>query len=126
VGRWRALIDELVSVWPGAPLLWYGLSMGTAYGLPLLASEQRIGRAVLGMWGTSFVQSARLVADARSVRCPVLFQQKWDDELFTREGQLALFDALGTRDKRLHAYPGGHVPVAGEQMRDVVAFLAQA
>ncbi|MBA2965672.1 MULTISPECIES: hypothetical protein [Ramlibacter] len=124
VACWRGLVDELAAAWPAAPLRWFGVSMGTAYGLPLLAVEPRIGRAVLGMWGTSFVNSARLLDDAARVRCPVLFQQKWDDELFTREGQLALFDALGTPDKRLHAYPGGHVRIVGEQLQELVRFLA--
>lgn len=124
VARWQALIDELAHALPGSGLHWLGVSMGTAYGLPLLAAERRVSRAVLGMWGTSFVQSARLLDDARAVRCPVLFQQKWDDELFTREGQLALFDALGTADKRLQAFVGGHVRIAGEQMREIVRFLS--
>ena len=123
VARWHALLEEAARAWPGAQMRWFGVSMGTAYGLPLLARTRRIARAVLGMWGTSYPQSLRLLDDAARVPCPVLFQQKWDDELFTREGQLALFDALGTPDKRLHAYPGGHVRIAGEQMEDLVRFL---
>ena len=124
VARWQSLVDEISTLRPEAPLLWFGPSMGTAYGLPLLAVEPRIRRAVLGMWGTSFVNSARLRDDASAVKCPVLFQQKWDDELFTREGQLALFDALGSTDKRLQVFTGGHVRVAGEQLAQAVAFLA--
>jgi alpha-beta hydrolase superfamily lysophospholipase len=124
VARWRSLADELSAAYPASPLHWMGLSMGTAYGLPLLAVEHRFARAVLGMWGTSFVNSGRLAEDARRVRCPVLFQQKWDDELFTRNGQLQLFDALGCTDKRLHVHPGGHVRVQNEQMEDIVHFLA--
>ena len=41
---------------------WVGVSMGTAYGLPLVATEPRIKAAVLGMWGLSFVNSQRLGA----------------------------------------------------------------
>lgn len=123
VAAWRALIDELADVYQPARISWVGVSMGTAYGLPLLAVEPRINDAVIGMWGTSFVNSARLLGDAAATRARVLFQQKWDDELFTREGQLALFDALGTADKRLHVYPGGHVRLIPEQMDDLVRFL---
>lgn len=126
VADWRAAIDALTrmdEVEPSA-IGWYGVSMGTAYGLPLIAAETRIQAAVLGMWGVDFVNSARLGVAARDVRCPVLFQQKWDDQLFTRDGQLALFERVGTVDKWLKIYPGAHVPVAGEQADDVVQFLA--
>lgn len=126
VADWRAAVDALVrmdEVEPSA-IGWYGVSMGTAYGLPLIAAERRIRAAVLGMWGVDFVNSARLGVAARDVQCPVLFQQKWDDQLFTREGQLALFESLGTRQKWLKIYPGAHVPVAGEQADDVLQFLA--
>ena len=123
VQRWQALIDEIQAALPGAPCMWLGLSMGAAYGMPLLSVDKRISRAVLGMWGTSFVNSERLAMDAKGIQIPVLFQQKWDDELFTREGQLELFDAVGSRDKRLHVYPGGHTRLGAEQMEDLVRFL---
>lgn len=126
IDDWRAAIDALMDMDEVDPpaIGWYGVSMGTAYGLPLIAADRRIRAAVLGMWGVDFVNSARLGAAAREVQCPVLFQQKWDDQLFTREGQLALFDRLGTVEKWLKIYPGAHVPVAGEQADDVVHFLA--
>lgn len=123
VDAWRRLIDELVDTWHPEQLSWVGVSMGTAYGLPLLAQEPRIHAAVIGMWGTSFVNSDRLLTDAQAVRARVLFQQKWHDELFSREGQLALFDALGTDDRRLHVYPGGHTRLGEEQMADLVRFV---
>lgn len=123
VARWRAVLAELAAAWPTAPLRWLGVSMGTAYGLPLLALDTPLSRAVIGMWGACYPNSQRLLADAAAVRCPTLFQQKWDDELFTREGQLALFDALGAADKRLHAYPGGHVRIVGPQWDDLQRFL---
>lgn len=124
---WRAVID-----WLGADarldanaIAWVGVSMGTAYGLPLVAAEPRIKAAVLGMWGLSFVNSQRLGADAPRIACPVLFQQKWDDELFTREGQIDLFGRIGTADKWLYVYPGTHVRVVGRQLRDIEAFVLE-
>ena len=98
VSDWKATIDVLTTfddVDPGA-IGWYGISMGTAYGLPLLAAEPRIKVAVLGMWGADFPNSGRHAKEAPKVRCPVLFQQKWDDQLFSREGQFALFGQLGS------------------------------
>ncbi|VWX61190.1 conserved hypothetical protein [Burkholderiales bacterium 8X] len=123
VAEWRALLDELIARHSPSRIAWVGVSMGTAYGLPLLAAEPRIADAVIGMWGTSFANSAKLLDSARAVRARVLFQQKWDDDLFSREGQLALFDALGSADKRLHVYTGGHVRVAGEQLEDIARFV---
>jgi alpha-beta hydrolase superfamily lysophospholipase len=124
VEDWRAALDVLAEEIAPTTVGWYGVSMGTAYGLPLIAIERRIAAAVLGMWGLGFVNGERLGLAATSVECPVLFQQKWDDHLFTREGQLQLFDRLGTTQKWLKVYPGGHVPVAGEQADDAVQFLA--
>jgi hypothetical protein len=42
------------------------------------------------------------------ITAPALFRIQWDDEIFLRKGQLALFDALGSRDKQLIAYTGKH------------------
>lgn len=127
VADWRAAIDALVALDDVEPeaIGWYGVSMGTAYGLPLLAADRRIKVALLGMWGASFINSERLAHDAAAVRCPVLFQQKWNDQLFSREGQLELFDRLGSEQKWLKIYPGPHVPVAGEQLTDIEDFLAR-
>lgn len=127
VADWRATLDRLCAlpeVDPGA-IGWYGISMGTAYGLPLVAAEPRIRAAVLGMWGTSRVNSARLVEDARRVRIPVLFQQKQDDEFFTPEGQVEIYEALASPEKRLAVYEGGHVDPSGAQLADLIGFLAQ-
>ena len=78
---------------------------------------------MLGMWGLSFVNSERLADDALRIACPVLFQQKWDDELFTREGQIALFESIGVKQKWLYVYPGTHVRVQGQQLVDLESFL---
>lgn len=124
---WLAVIGAL-SAMPGldvSRLAWVGVSMGTAYGLPLLAARPGFCAAAVGMWGLSYPNSARLAADAAQLGCPVLFQQKWGDELFDRDGQLALFDHIGSTDKRLHVYPGGHSAVQGEQMLDIERFVVE-
>ncbi|MES3001470.1 MAG: dienelactone hydrolase family protein [Pseudomonadota bacterium] len=121
---WKATLDHLCSR-PEVntqSIGWYGVSMGTAYGLPFVANDARIKVAVLGMWGTSRVNSQRLVTDAEAVHIPVLFQQKSADQLFTAEGQLEIYQALASADKRLVEYEGGHGP-SGAQVFDAIDFL---
>ena len=127
VADWRAVLQALCAFREIDPtrIGYYGLSMGTAYGLPLLASEPRIRAAVIGMWGTSRVNSQRLVEDARAVRCATLFSLQWNDELFTREGQFEIFDALAMERKSMSIYPGGHVNPGGARLDDIVHFLAR-
>ena len=50
-------------------------------------------------------------ASARAIEVPVLFLMQLEDELFDRASCLALFDALATEDKRLHANAGLHPEV---------------
>jgi alpha-beta hydrolase superfamily lysophospholipase len=109
---------------------WWGVSAGTACGLPVCARQPRTAVAVLGMWGQDdpagqpLANRERLARDAGQLRCPVLFQQKWDDQFYSRERQLAQFTQLGTADKWLKVYPGAHPPVAGEQLDECVRFIA--
>jgi dienelactone hydrolase len=130
VADWQATLDglsELEEVGEG-PVGWWGLSMGTILGIPFVAAEKRIQAAVLGLMGTAAPNQAfkeRFVRDAREVRCPVLFLLQWDDELMLRRDVLALFDELGTTDKRLHANPGGHTGVPPEEFEASETFLAR-
>ena len=126
VADWRATLDLLVT-WPevdAGRVAWAGLSMGTAYGLPFVAADPRVRAAVLGMWGLSYPSSERLALDAPLVRCPVLFQRRAADELFTVEGQEELFALLASADKELVVYPGGHGPPGPDQTAALVRFLA--
>ena len=59
------------------------------------------------------------------MRCPVMFQRKRDDERFTPAGQEELFNALGSTDKELRVYPGGHVNPSGPQLQDGLEFLVR-
>jgi len=107
------------------PVGYIGVSMGTAYGLPLLATEPRIAAAAIGLWGTTYAASEHLASHAAQVQCAVWFTQQWNDEFFDREGTSALFDAIGASDKRLVAYPGPHRELEGERLRDAVAFVTK-
>ena len=76
---------------------YWGLSMGTIYGAPFVAEEPRISVAVLGLMGlvsepAHYAPTIKMAAAA--ITCPVFFIWQLEDELFTREECLGLFDAL--------------------------------
>ncbi|MHB1510244.1 MAG: dienelactone hydrolase family protein [Acidimicrobiales bacterium] len=106
------------------PVGWWGLSMGTILGLPFVAADTRIAAAVLGCMGMTGPTRERIETDASKIGCPVLFLLQWDDELFARDTAFALFDALASRDKRLHASLGGHGSVPAEEFAASEEFLA--
>ena len=108
------------------PTGYFGLSMGTIYGAPLVARESSFEVAVLGLMGIAGPRHYQptISAAAEAIHCPVLFIQQLEDELFTREQCLALFDALASRDKRLHANPGLHPEVPLEELKHAVEFLS--
>ena len=107
------------------PVGYWGLSMGTIYGIPLAAAEPRVQAAVFGLMGLLGPTAARLRADAAALACPVLFVQQWHDQLIPRADAFALFDAIGSLDKRLHAHPGLHSAVPPEELLASVDFLAR-
>jgi len=110
VQDWKALLDELPSIGLSGPYGYWGVSMGTAIGLPFVASEPRIAAAVLGLAGMGNRPGAQAFeASAKRLAIPILFVFQWDDELMNRESGLALFDAIGSKEKTMHINPGGHV-----------------
>lgn len=123
VAEWRACIDFLQDEAPfDGALGYWGLSMGTAVGVPLLAAEPRLRAAVIGLM---HARSPRVRADAARVACPVLFIANWDDSRAPRAEAFELFDTIGTADKRLHAYPGEHAAIPDEAITASEDFLAR-
>ncbi len=133
VEDWRATIDELAAM-PAidAKRIGYGgVSMGTMFGLPLVAVEPRIRAAVLGLCGLVGSDGAptslavRLEGDATAIDVPVLFLVQWSDQLFPRDGCFALFDALATAEKQLLASPGLHHESPPRARAASTGFLAE-
>ncbi|MGH3278839.1 MAG: dienelactone hydrolase family protein [Trebonia sp.] len=108
VPEWQATIDALAALdWIGpGPVGYWGVSLGTAIGVPLVAAEPRITAAVLGLMGHETLAEA-----AAKITVPVEFHLQWDDELVPRDSVLALFDAIASAEKTLHANPGRHAEV---------------
>jgi hypothetical protein len=93
------------------------MSMGARFGLPAAAAlGPRLQCAVLGKFGVRQaaplhpgLHAPGLMATAASaVSAALLYHVQWDDEIFPRDGQFELFDALVSADKRLIARPGPH------------------
>lgn len=123
VPEWRAALAWLAgSDWIGeeSPVGYWGLSLGTAVGLPLAAAEPRITATVLGLMGHE-----TLAADAARLTVPVEFLLQWDDEIVPRESGLALFGAFGSAEKTLHANPGGHADVPEFETASSERFFAR-
>ncbi|MBA4856983.1 dienelactone hydrolase family protein [Nocardia farcinica] len=119
--EWRAALDALLAV-PGigGPV---GYSGGVfALGIRLALVEPRIAAAVL--FAGSYVPRAML-DEARRVRIPLLVLLQWDDEGNDRRQALEVFDALGSREKTLHANMGGHTGVPWFEGDDANRFFAR-
>jgi dienelactone hydrolase len=104
---------------------WLGLSMGTAYGLEVLARQPAIEAAVIGKWSSQYLHGSALAAAAEQVSASVLFIQHWDDEIFDRCGTLELFDRIAAADKRLYVYPGSHFGRSREELDASLAHLTR-
>ena len=124
VSEWRATLDALLEVDGIIDRVGYwGLSMGTHLGVPVVAAEERIRAAVLGLFGAIGGQRQRDAAAA--VTCPVLFLVQMDDEVVDPAGAVELFQLLGSKDKRLHGHPGRHTEVPLDEIEENGAFLAR-
>ena len=123
IPEWQATIDALTRLdWIGAdaPVGYWGVSLGTAIGVPLVAAEPRIRAAVLGLMGHETLAEA-----AAKITVPVEFELQWSDEIVPRESGLALFDAIGSAEKTLHANPGGHMDVPMFEVDSSERFFAR-
>ncbi|HUQ59882.1 alpha/beta hydrolase [Lentzea sp.] len=124
VPEWRSVLDALTTLdavpGVGGNVGFWGMSMGSAIGIPLLAAEPRIRTAVVGLVGAT----DDLVRAAATITVPVRFLLQWDDQLIPRHAGLALFDAFASHRKSLHANPGGHGDVPEHELDSAVRFLA--
>ncbi len=127
VSDWRAALDAVLDQgWADKErVAWLGVSMGTAYGIPVCAADDRIKAAALGMWGLDWGNSERLIREAQRMTTPAIFQIKDQDEFFDTQAQRALFDSLGSGDKCLRTLRGGHSLAAPGQLDQLLGFIGE-
>jgi dienelactone hydrolase len=122
VAEWRAVltaVQQLDHVGAG-PVGYWGMSMGCGLGVPFVAAEPRVRAAVLGLFGWP-----ALAETAARVTVPVQFLVQWDDERMPRARSLALFDALASAEKTLHANPGRHGDLPAFETDSSLQFFAR-
>jgi pimeloyl-ACP methyl ester carboxylesterase len=123
VPEWQATLDalqELPEIGAGGPVGYFGLNLGTAIGVPLVATEPRITAAVFGQHWPDV-----LADQAKQITIPVEFDLQWDDEHIPREAGLALFDAFASKEKTLHANAGRHLELPRFESDSAVRFFAR-
>jgi len=124
---WSVAVDAVLQLPEvnAARLAYFGLSMGSIFGFPMIASRDDVIVAVLGLFGVqdSFPHGDESIEAAAKITCPVLYLVQLEDEIFSREGYLKAFDALATKDKRIHANPGMHPEVPAEELEFALDFL---
>ena len=110
-------------------LAYYGISMGSWAGIPLLAVEKRLKTAVLLAGG--FPDEVPLpevdpVNFVSRVRMPVLMVNgRYDFFLPLETSQRPMFRMLGTpeRDKRHVVFESGHIPPRTESIKEILNWL---
>jgi hypothetical protein len=107
VPEWQGVLDTLLSLPEiSGPVGYEGGFI--SIGIRLALRDSRIRAAVL--FAGSFVPRL-LVDEARQVAIPLQVLLQWDDEGNDRQQALEVFDALGSKEKTLHANLGGHTGV---------------
>ncbi len=106
---------------------YFGLSMGSAYGIGFLAQRSRVAVAVLGLWADveAIPHNETVLACARALTAPTLFLTQLDDEFLPVDGSISLFSAIGSADKRLHLNPGVHAEIPLDEVDFAAQFLTE-
>lgn len=122
VAEWQAVLTAVQQLdhIGGGPVGYWGVSLGCAFGIPLVATEPRVRAAVLGLQG-----APALAGTAAQITVPVQFLVQWDDERMPRAQSLALFDAIGSAEKTLHANPGKHGDLPRFETDDSLRFFTR-
>jgi hypothetical protein len=121
VPEWQSALDAVLTLPEIGGAVGYSGGV-TAIGIRLAVVEPRIVAA--GLFAGTFVPR-RMFDEARQVTIPLHVLLQWDDQGNDRKLALDLFDALGSREKTLHANMGGHTGVPGYAGEDAARFFAR-
>lgn len=111
---------------------YFGLSMGTFFGIPYLAERHRTNQittvAVLGILAPTGVVSpfrSRLLRDAASVQLPLLFFVQEEDEMFKCTNCIELFNELASPTKQIRKNSGKHTDIPLEEIDFACKFMCE-
>ena len=113
VPEWKAALDAALNldfVDSNARVGYWGVSMGTAIGVPFVATEPRVRCAIFGLAGMR-PNATEFAAAAKKIEVPVDFVFQWEDAVAPREAGLELFNTFASKDKTMHINPGGHLDI---------------
>jgi dienelactone hydrolase len=108
----------------GSRIGYFGLSLGTQYGVGVLANDPSFRAAVLGLSALP-LPGPRIAAYAGRVTVPVFFIQQLGDEIAVADRAKALFERIGSADKSLRASPGRHTEVPRAVVEEAYGFLSR-
>lgn len=120
--EWKAALDHAQAqdfVGSDRGVGYWGVSMGTRYGVPFVAAEPRMTCAIFGLF--PLMKGAHAEA-AASIKIPLQFVFQWEDELMNREAGIALFNQFGSAEKTMHINPGKHTGIPAFEATDWAAF----
>lgn len=124
VPEWKAALDAALAldfVGGTQAIGYWGVSMGTAIGVPFVSAEPRIKCAVFGLAGLR-PGNDDFEAAANKITIPIQFVFQWEDAVATHEQGLGLFDAFRAKEKTMHINPGGHMDIPDFESRAWEAF----
>jgi|GEM_PF-2839484 pimeloyl-ACP methyl ester carboxylesterase len=81
---------------------YFGMSMGTAYGLEFVANDLRISAATFGQWGTQRLHKDRILKAANRINCPVEFYAYEKDSNLSYQKEL--FAGIKSNEKSWFTY----------------------
>jgi len=113
VPEWQAALEtvqQLDYIGAEGPVGYWGVSMGTAIGVPFVAAESRIKCAVFGLAGLR-PGAVAMAEAAAAIDIPIEFVFQWEDAVAPREHGIELFNTFGSQQKTMHINPGGHMDI---------------